>query len=309
VSGAAAGGNPAERPGWPVHAALAGAQLGFALFPIFGKLGLASIPPFVFAAVRVVAATLLLEILRRLTFAEPIARSDRKKVLLFALLGVSFNQVLFIFGLSLTTAINTTILTSTIPIFTLAAAVLLGFERLTARAALALALAGAGALLLLDVHRFDASSGSLRGNGLLLANALSYSLYLVLSRPLLARYRVLPFVAAVFRYGAVLIVLMSLPALSRFSPAAVPPLGWACLAAVVLLCTVLPYLLNSWALARTDASRVAFYVFLQPLISPLLAILVLGEVLSARTLTAALVILAGLAVSMLQRRLPARPLP
>ena len=39
--------------------ALAGAQMGFALFPIFGKLALASIPPLVFAAVRVVAASFL----------------------------------------------------------------------------------------------------------------------------------------------------------------------------------------------------------------------------------------------------------
>ena len=56
---------------------------------------------------------------------ERSAPADRKRLLLYGLLGVSFNQILFIFGLSLTTAINTTILTATIPVFTLAAAVLL----------------------------------------------------------------------------------------------------------------------------------------------------------------------------------------
>jgi drug/metabolite transporter (DMT)-like permease len=78
---------------------------------------------------------------------------------------------------------------------------------------------------------------------------------------------------------------------------------------VILFCTVIPYLLNSWALARTHASHVAFYVFLQPLIATALAIAVLGEELSWKTMAAGLLIFAGLAVTVVGRRLPARPVP
>jgi len=294
---------------WEIHLALAGAQTGFALFPILGKLALGSIPPLLFAALRVGAAALLLEGIRRLQGAEPIRKSDRSKILLYALLGVSFNQVLFILGLFLTTAINTTVLTATIPVFTLVAAALLGRERLTARPALGLLFAGAGAFALLNAQRFDWSSDSFRGDLLLLANCTSYSLYLVLSRPVLAHYRVVTFTAAVFRYGAVLIALLAIPQMLRFRPAEVPAIAWACLAGVVVLCTVIPYLLNSWALARTHASRVAFYVFLQPLIATVLAIAILGEALTPKTVLAALLIFAGLAVTLVGARLPARPLP
>ena len=225
---------------------------------------------------------------------------------LYALLGVSFNQILFISGLALTTAIHTTILTATIPVFTLAAAVLLRRESLTARAAAGILLAGAGALALLNAQRFDWAEGSFRGDLLIIANSVSYSLYLVLSRRGLARYRAAAFTAAVFRYGAVLIVLAAIPDLRRFSPSRTPPLAWVCLAAVVVLCTVIPYLLNSWALARTHASRVAFYVFLQPLIATALAIPILGESLTGKALTAGALILAGLAVAVGRARLPAR---
>ena len=294
---------------WEVHLALAGAQVGFALFPIFGKLVLVSIPPFVFAAFRVTAAALLLEVIRRAQGDEPIRPADRKKVFLYGLLGVSFNQVLFIFGLFLTTAINTTILTATIPVFTLAAAAFLGRERISLRAAAGIALAGAGALALLKAERFDLSSDHFRGNLLLIANCISYSLYLVLSRPILAHYRVTTFTAGVFRYGAIFIVLVALPDLRRFEQEKVTGLAWACLGAVILFCTVIPYLLNSWALARTHASQVAFYVFLQPLISTALAIAVLGEVLTWKAVAAALLIGAGLATTVLGRRLPLRPLP
>jgi drug/metabolite transporter (DMT)-like permease len=292
--------------GWEVHAALAGAQVGFSLFPIFGKLALATIPPLPFAAFRVTAAAVLLEAIRRASEGEAIRPRDRGRLLLYGLLGVSFNQILFISGLALTTAIHTTILTATIPVFTLGAAVLLRRESLTARALAGILLAGAGALALLNVHRFEWANGSFRGDLLIIANSISYSLYLVFSRRGLADYRAIAFTAAVFRYGAALIVLAAVPDLLRFSFARTPPLAWACLAAVIVLCTVIPYLLNSWALARTHASQVAFYVFLQPLIATALAIPILGESLTAKTLVAGALIFSGLAVSVAGGRLAGR---
>jgi drug/metabolite transporter (DMT)-like permease len=299
----------AHGDGWPVHLALIGAQTGFALFPIFGKLALATIPPMVLAACRVVAASLLLGLSRRLAGLDAIAAEDRKRVLLFALLGVSFNQVLFVLGLSLTSAINTTILTAMIPVYTLVVAGLLRRERLTARAAAAVLLAGSGALVLLKAESFDWRNEYFRGNLMLIANGISYSFYLVLSRPILSRYRVLTVVSSIFAYGTLPIVLAALPALDRFVPGRVTPVAWASLAGVIVCCTVLPYFWSSWALARTHATRVAFYTFLQPLIAAALAIAVLGEHLTPRTAAAAVLILSGLAVSLSPGRLPARPIP
>jgi drug/metabolite transporter (DMT)-like permease len=288
-----------------VHLALAAAQTGFALFPTLGKLALASMPPLPLSALRVTFAALLLESIRRLSRAESLEPGDHRRVFLYGLLGISLNQVLFILGLSMTTAINTTILTATIPAFTLGVAVILKREALTASAAVGVLLASAGALVLVNVQNFDWHSRYVRGDLLLLGNALSYSLYLVLSRPILAHYRVLTIVSRVFVYGAPPILIFTLPALLRFSPAAVTPISWASLAGVVLVCTVVPYVLNSWALARTGASQVAVYVFLQPLIAATLAIVVLKETLTLRTVVAGLLILAGLAVSVARPRLPA----
>ena len=296
-------------PPWSVHGALAAAQAGFALFPVLGKLALATIPALPLAGLRVACAALLLEAFRRLAAAEEIAPPDRKRILLYAVLGVSLNQVFFILGLSLTTAINTSILTATIPVFTFAAAVLLGRETLTARPILGLVLAGAGALVLVNVQNFDWHSRYARGDLLLLANALCYSFYLVLSRPLLAHYRVTTVVSQLFLYGAAPILLFTAPALVHFNPSAVSAASWASFAGVVVFCTVLPYFLNSWALARAEASRVAIYVFLQPIIASLLAVLILKESFSPRTAIAALLIFAGLGVSIAPRRPPVRAIP
>jgi drug/metabolite transporter (DMT)-like permease len=298
-----------SRP-WGIHLALLSAQTGFALFPIFGKLALGSVPPFAFAALRVVGAVLILDAFRIFRHRrEEIRPADRRKLFLYGLLGVSFNQILFILGLSLTTAVNTSILTATIPVFTLAAAALLGREKLTATSTLGIALASAGAWFLLNAQRFVWASANFRGVSLLLLNCLSYSLYLVLSRPILKHYRVATFTATVFRYGAVLIVLVALPQLLGLNWSAVPLGAWACVLAVIVLCTAIPYLLNSWALARTHASHVAFYVFLQPVVTTALAIGFLGERLTAKTALAALLIFAGLGVTLLKGHLSARPVP
>jgi len=290
---------------WEVHAALLAAQTGFALFPTLGKLVLASMPPLPLSALRVSCAALLLESVRRLSRGESLAPGDHKRVFVYGLLGISLNQVLFILGLSLTTAINTTILTATIPVFTLAVAVLLKRETLTLPLAAGVALAGAGALVLVNVRNFDWHSRYVQGDLLLLGNAVAYSLYLVLSRPILAHYSVMTIVSRIFVYGAPPILLFTAPALLRFSPSAVTPLSWMSFAGVVVLCTVAPYALNSWALARTGASRVALYVFIQPLIASALAVLVLKERLTIRTLAAGALILAGLAVSVSRPRLAA----
>ena len=73
--------------------------------------------------------------------------------------------------------------------------------------------------------------------------------------------------------------------------------------------TVMPYLANSWALARTQASRVAFYVFLQPLLASVLAVIVLHEAVTSRTAVAGVLILGGLAVAVARNPLAAEPVP
>jgi drug/metabolite transporter (DMT)-like permease len=54
-------------------------------------------------------------------------------------------------------------------------------------------------------------------------------------------------------------------------------MAWIWLAFVVVFPTAGAYLLNNWALARADASVVALFIYLQPLIAALLAMARLGE--------------------------------
>ena len=68
---------------------------------------------------------------------------------------------------------------------------------------------------------------------------------------------------------------------------------WAGVMHIAVLGTALPYFLNAWALARVDPSTVAVFVYLQPVIGFLTAVLFLGESIGPNFVLAALFIFAG----------------
>jgi drug/metabolite transporter (DMT)-like permease len=280
-----------------VFAALFTAQFAFGVFPVIGKMALASIPPLPFAFFRVAGASILLGAIRKIRRPQRIAREDLPRVFLLALLGVSLNQIFFIEGLSLSTAINAALLMTTIPVMTLALAIMAGREAPTSRSVFGCLLAFGGAVSLLGVARFDWKSDLFLGDLLLLTNAAAYSLYLVLSRDLLRKYSAGTFIHATFLAGTFPVLLFAALPLARMDFGAVTATAWVCLAAVVLLPSVVAYLLNAWALARTHASRVALFVAVQPVVATAFAVVWLDEKPTLRTAASALLILAGLLVS------------
>ncbi len=273
-----------------------------------GKVALREVTPFVLASFRAVLGALLLSLLARALSGPAPEQTlrERGKVAVLSFCGIVANQVLFIVGLSLTSAIHATLLTATIPIFTLVVATLSGRERPTLLRAAGIPVALGGIVFLLDPGEVAGASGSLLGDLLLAANAAFYSVFLVASREVLARRSALSFVAQAFRYGALPILLVASGDLGRFRPAAVTGTGWLAIAGVVAFATVGAYALNAWALARTSASTTALFVYVQPVFATALAALVLGERVTPRLLGAAALIFAGVALATV-RRGPRRP--
>jgi len=289
-----------------IFAALFCAQTFLGAFPVVAKVALESIPPLPFALFRVAGASVLLWAIHPMLPGEKIDRADLPRLALLAFLGVAFNQILYIEGLSLSTAINASVLMTTIPVLTLAIAIVAGRERAGAGKVIGCVLGLAGALTIVDILRFDVRSRLFLGDAMLLTNATAYSTYLVLSRDLLRKYSAATFIRVTFSMGALPILAFAAAPLSRMSFARVTPTAWVCMAAVIVFPSVIGYVLNAWALARTHASRVALFVTLQPFVATTLAVLWLSEEPSARTAVAAALIFAGLLVSRppLPRRAP-----
>ena len=285
---------PAAGPDFKVHLALLYVQISFGGFSVFGKYVLGHVDPLTVAALRVLfAGPLLMLLALRFDHHIPSLR-DMPKLALLGLLGVFINQVLFITGLSHTTAINASILMPSIPVFTAAAAIALGVERLSFRRGTGIVLSVIGALVILDVANFSISADTAFGNLLILINCLSYSLFLVLAKPVLRRIPPLTLTAWAFVFGGIGVVTVSFPSLVNTDFSVIPQMAWIGLAYIVLLPTLINYVVNTRAVHRSTSSLVAAYTTLQPVVATVLAMLLLDERFGMRELAGFTLIIAGL---------------
>lgn len=230
-------------------------------------------------------------------------RRDLPRLLSGALLGIAINMVLFLEGLDRSTPVNAALIMPVIPVFTYLFATLMRHERFETGRTLGIAIAFSGTLTLVLQRGPDLSRPHLVGNLLMLANAASYAFYLVLMRPLLARYPPLVVIAWVFLLAAPTVPVFAWG--EEFFPAGAGAREWGALVYILVGATVLAYLLNTFALSKVSASTTAAYIYLQPLVTISVAYFWLDEPLQRGALLAALLVFGGLALVL--RRPSARP--
>lgn len=278
------------------YGALVTVQLLFATLPIAGKFGLEEMHPTIFVAIRVAAGALCLVALERIVHASPIPSiGDLGRLALYALFGVVLNMALYMWGLDHTTAIHAALLMTMIPVFTYAIAMVAGHERFEPRRGVGILVALAGVVVLLDPRQLSLTDGSLVGDLLILVNTLSYSVYLVISRPILARMRSLSAIAWIFVFGGLMLVPLGL---LQAGPDAflVSQRSAGILTYVVLGPTVAVYALNLFALKRVPSSTVAAFIYLQPVAGVGLAWWLLDEVVGWTTVLAGVLVFTGVAL-------------
>ena len=225
-----------------------------------------------------------------------------------AFLGIALNQSLFLLGLRQTAPSNAALLSVTIPVFTTVLAVFLGQDRLRVRSVVGLSVASLGVLLLVGVFAnvltFAAGGGPLfmpgqfdRGALLVSVNSLSYSLYLVLSRPLFRRHGASAILPWLFLWGALMMLPFGIEKLAELLTT-VTPRGMLLLLYILAMPTVVAYLANAYALARATPMLVTLYIFMQPLLAKVLAYVQLGEPLTMRWVGGAVLIMGGVLVTL-----------
>jgi drug/metabolite transporter (DMT)-like permease len=273
-----------------VHAAMTTVAVLFSANYIISKMAMGHFAPLSFAWLRVAGSALLLLVV---VGWPQFSSHDSWLVAGFAVMGVVINQTLFLAGLSLTSAHVAAILITSIPVFALAAAIVLGQERATLAKVAGIALAGAGALLVVGGQGLLGAEGSLLGTLMILGNCLAYALYIVISKPAMARLAPTAVITRMFVVGTLLMLPVCAHSLIREEWSQIPVTAWIGLALVILGPTVLAYLLSAWALRHAESSLVAAYTYVQPVLTTLLAAMFLGEHLEAIVVLAAVMIVAG----------------
>ena len=281
-----------------VLAVLALVQLFFATLPIAGKIVLREMSAAALVLTRVGGAAIVFLVIQRLTSTERVrTRRDYMLLALFSVLGVSLNQLLYLAGLERTTATMAQMFIVAGPAITLAVGMMRGSERGTPLKWVGIVLAAAGALTLVAT----VPAGNRFGNLLILTNVVVYSIYLSLTRGIVQRYQPLTVITWIFIFGAIALIPVGVvPAWHQLPKLSLG--AWLAVAWIVALPSVAAYYLNVWAMQHVESSTVSTAVYLQPVLTAIMAAFILGERPSARIIPSAILIAAGVAVAIHEQR-------
>lgn len=218
-----------------------------------------------FILLRVLGAALLFWTVYIFNF-ERIKKADLLKLAACGLFGVAINQLFFFNGLMLTSPLNAPVIMTMTPILVLILSVIILKEKATKIKLLGIFIGGVGSILFTLLSRNVGYSTGL-GDLFILINASSYSLYLVLVKPLMAKYKPITVITWVFTFGLVYVSIwpFSIPELSALNLETITSDSIMRLLFVVIGVTFLPYLLTVYAMKKLSPSVSSTYIYFQPL--------------------------------------------
>ncbi|WP_415763772.1 DMT family transporter [Pseudomonas sp. CP4] len=280
-------------------------QYAFPLLAIFiwagntviNKLAVGAIFPAEIGFYRWLLAGLLFTpfMLRKVIAHWPQIRPNLGRIFVLGVLGMAVYQSLAYFAATLTTATNMGIILSLMPLMSLAMAIISLGQRLTAGALVGAVLSFAGVLVVVSSGSLGAllQHGVNMGDAMMLIATLAYAGYSTLLKKW--QLRLPPLVLLYLQVLVAIVVLFPLFAISRktgLNLQNVPLVLYAC-----LLASMVAPLAWMQAVQRLGPSRTTLFFNLLPLITALIAAVVLKEQLAMYHLVGGLLTLGGVVLS------------
>lgn len=278
------------------HLALFFANLIYAFTFTFAKDVMPdTIQPIGFILVRVTGAMILFQIIHRIWIREKVNPKDYGILILCGLFGVAINMMLFFKGLNYTTPIHAAVTMTSAPIIVFILAIIFHGEKKLPLRIVGVILGAIGAVVLAVYGRkLETGNPNLAlGNLLVFINACSYAVYLTIVKPLMSRYHFLTIMKWVFTIGFVVVLPFGFRDVQAVEWAHISNKIWSEIAFVVIGTSFFAYMLNIYALKRLRASTVGFYIYLQPVLATLIALLLGSDKLDPIKILAALIIFIG----------------
>lgn len=280
-----------------VHLALILVQVLFGLNYVISKVVVGAFPPLVWASSRaLITAVIILSIAQFSGRERPKGNFQELwgPLILFSFLGIIINQGCFLVGLRFTTSTNSAILNTLIPIFTLLLVTARRQESMTMNRGIGFVSAFAGVLSIRKIEEFSLTNHTMIGDILTIVNCVSYAFFLSYGKKFMERYDRLWLTGGLFLVGGVGLTIAALPDYFTLTWPQMTTELWGCAIYAIIGGTLLAYFLNNYALAHTNSSNVALWIYIQPVIAAFLAWAWKDEVITVRTLLSGFLIFVGL---------------
>lgn len=258
------------------HLSIAAAYTIFGLNVVLCKdiANSAAVAPHLLFTLRALGAVLLFWLASFFQPKEKIEKGDMWRIAVASFLGFFLTQMTFLVGITMATAIDSAILGTLGPVFTMITAYFFVKEPITGKKAGGVAIALAGVLFLIfnSVHAGGAASTTPLGLLMLLLNSLTFSMYLGIFRPLVSKYRVITFMKWVFLFSLLMSLPFSVKGLLSLDYAAIPvAVRWE-IGYLIVFATFFAYYLIPYGQKRIRPTLVSMYNYLSPIIATIVSI-------------------------------------
>ena len=224
---------------------------------------------------RVTGGAMLFWLTSLFTPKEHVPKKDLLMLIGAAVFGLVTNQCCYTIGLSITSPVNASIVTTSMPIFAMILAFLILKEPITAKKAGGVAIGCAGAVILIVTSAAAANSkvGDIRGDLFCLGAQFSFALYLALFSPLVRRYSVITVNKWMFTYATIMILPFTFGHVSSIDYASIPTSTWLETGFVVIFGTYVSYILMMIGQHTLRPTVVSIYNYVQPIVSVTVSVL------------------------------------
>ncbi|HEY9551912.1 MAG TPA: DMT family transporter [Prevotella sp.] len=251
------------------------ANILWGLMAPIGKSALAEFSPLSVTTFRMVGAAACFWLLSLFCKREQVGHRDLLKMFFAALFALVFNQGVYIFGLSLTSPINASIVTTTLPIVTMVVAAIYLKEPVTNKKVSGIFVGAMGALILITSSRAAANgNGSIFGDLLCLAAQISFSIYLTVFKGLSQKYSPITLNKWMFVYASICYIPFSYRDVAAIEWSEVSAAAFLQVGYVVVGGSFLAYIFIMSAQRLLRPTVVSMYNYMQPIVASTVAIII-----------------------------------
>lgn len=211
-----------------------------------------------------------------------------------ALLAVVFNQCLFTIGLNYTSPINSSIVTTSLPVFAMILSFIILKEPITWMKAGGVVIGCAGAIvLILSSAQSGGKAGNIWGDIMCLCAQISFALYLTLFNPLIKKYNVVTVNKWMFTWSTIFILPFTTGHLSQVAWTDITSATWMEAGFVVIFGTYLSYMLAVVGQRVLRPTVVSVYNYVQPIVSVIVSVAAGIAVFTGRHAIAVILVFTG----------------
>lgn len=253
------------------------------------------IQPFGFILFRVTGAAILFWLVGFFGPKETINKKHYPRVFFGSFFGMALNMLAFFYGLNLTTPINAAVMMVMAPIITFVLAVVFLREKIRLKRVLGLAIGVMGAVIMITYGKGNISNAPnpTLGNLLIFVNASAYAAYLIIVKKLTQIYHPFTFIKWMYTLGVIMVLPFGLKQVLEMPFEIIPLSGYLSIAYVVVFVTFGTYLLNIFAIKILKPTTVAVFIYFQPFLATVFAVILGTDSMDLIKLIAAGFILLG----------------